>query len=165
MNTDESKAIGKLIGDPFPFETPRFPDTVANLRRKANEYPEGSPVRVGLLERAEEKASVKISGEIWPLTYREALRVRVLLMEGREEASDASPKVRQEFVETLSQQLSAQACLRVPGTQGKLRVLTHDQAAQLDPTAATEICMAYNQAFVLEESERPKAETPQPTGV
>lgn len=159
-NDPEASAMAKLLRGPVPFSTTKLPSVVASFRAQASELSADDPVRSRLLAEADEREKETIEGELWPLTHREHWRIKALLVEGAQVASDLSPVARQAFVEGLVGELRAQMILRKTGTNGKVHVWTHDEAAEADTAAVRAINLAYAEAFMLTGDEVPKAPTP-----
>lgn len=158
MDANETNAIRKLLREPFAYSGPKYPSTAEELRKRAADETDEA-LRKAKLDRATELDAERIEGEIWPLTFRERCSVDLLMAEAALVADEdgSSQRIRDGFLHALTLRVFARACLRVPGTKGKVCVLTHEQAQELDLGAAGDIYAKFVDAFVLTENERPKA--------
>jgi hypothetical protein len=161
MDPRETNAIRKLLREPFPYSGPKAPGLARAFRSRAEEA-EDEETKASLLARAAALEAEQLQGEIWPLTFRERCSVDLLLAEAAQAAQEegSSPRIRDNFLHATTVRLFTQACLRVSGTKGKVRLLSHEQAQVLDLEAASDVYERFVEAFVLTEDERPKGQTP-----
>ena len=155
----ETSAMRKLLREPFPFSTRRHVLSPINRREVAVKQSDPE-IRARLLAQADREEKEMLAGEVWPLTVREIWEIQGALLEATRVAEDMEASVRQPFIRLVIPRVYAHAVLRVPGTAGKVRVLTAEEAAQIDPNAADAVYGAYVQAFELTGDELPKAEAP-----
>jgi hypothetical protein len=158
----EARAMEKLLRGPIPFETERYPETVAAIRLAAEEMPQDDPVRALLLAEADEKASVKVSGELWPLLYPDHVRTQARIAEALEimEQEGTPPEVKKRALRGWVARVMTQACFRAHGSAGKAMVFTLDEIGAIDFGCIQNIHGAYVNRFVLMESDVPKGSAP-----
>ena len=156
----EAEAMKKLLQGPVPFSTARRPMS-ATSRREIASIPGTDPeVRDRLLNQAASEEAEKLEGEIWPLTVREVWEIEAAKLDAMRQAEDLDTTARRQFVRLILPRIYAHVVLRVPATNGKVRVLSAKDAAELDQVAADAVYLAYTEAFELTRDQLPKADAP-----
>lgn len=150
---EEAAAMAKLLRRTVPYGGPRY-EIAVQVAREA-----------GLDERADRLASERIEGELFRLTPLDLFELETWIGQAQKRIQDREidTDVRAAHLWTLRCKLYALYALRRTGTDGKVRLLTEQDAHELDPQVAGQIMASYLEAFVLTETERPKAEAPRST--
>jgi hypothetical protein len=169
MEADQaSNAMDKLLRKSIPFEDEILDHVVRNEEAKAERAAADKASPPGLVDKIRRMAEFYRGlrgAEIHRLTYREEWPVKADVRQAQKVAEQGGydPDVRQEFVNEVYLRSHAKASLRVAGTNGRVPALTDEQASSIDLVVAAAVFNAYQAAFVLTESETPKAPAPPST--